>query len=306
MQSHMRKKEVIKVVMAVVLLLTMLFESGGTASALTIYISDGVYHEEGYIFVGESHSVIASHAVAFETVDNGGVWDYGGTVPVIYGYIWDDSQSVTQDGKPNTFTMMGNLFFVFEGNDSEEEIFIQMSKNYIYSDGMGTRGRGVEKIHEIMDTNPNIEHWNIISFHGANAALEDTLAVGDFYVNSYRNWIEYEFPEADCYFMSIGTMKKYYRGIKHKDAINNALAAAFPDRFLDYTAFYAERCPDRMIDTVHWDDGTYVDLLSDVLLTIQQMQRTSAAIMPVVQNSRLKRCRRQQTVLPYMHSREMG
>lgn len=35
--------------------------------------------------------------------------------------------------------------------------------------------------------------------------------------------------------MSIGTMKKYYCGVKHKDAINNALATAFPDRFLDFT-----------------------------------------------------------------------
>ncbi len=282
MQSQIRKKEAFKVVVSVVLLLTVLFGSGTTASALTIYKSDGVYHEEGYIFVGESHSVIASHAVGFETVGNGGVWDYGGTIPVIYGYIWDGSRSVTQDGSPNTFTMMGNLFFVFEGNDNEEEIFVQMSKNYIYSDGMGTRGRGVEKIHEIMDANPNIAHWNIISFHGANAALEDSPAVGSFYVNSYRNWINYEFPEADCYFMSIGTMKKYYRGVRHKDAINNALVAAFPDRFLDYTAFYAERCPDRMIDTVHWDDGTYVDLLSDVLVTIQQKQQASTKKIPVL------------------------
>ena len=112
MQSQIRKKEAFKVVVSVVLLLTVLFGSGTTASALTIYKSDGVYHEEGYIFVGESHSVIASHAVGFETVGNGGVWDYGGTIPVIYGYIWDGSRSVTQDGSPNTFTMMGNLFFV--------------------------------------------------------------------------------------------------------------------------------------------------------------------------------------------------
>ena len=118
-----------------------------------------------------------------------------------------------------------------------------------------------------------IAHWKIISFHGANAALEDSPAVGSFYVNSYRNWINYEFPEADCYFMSIGTMKKYYRGIRHKDAINNALAAAFPDRFLDYTAFYAERCPDRMIDT---------DLLSDVLVTIQQKQQAPTKKIPVL------------------------
>ena len=77
-------------------------------------------------------------------------------------------------------------------------------------------------------------------------------------------------------------MKKYYRGVKNKDAINNALAAAFPDRFLDYTAFYAERCSDRMIDTVHWDDKTYADLLSNVLLTIQQKQQAAAAKIPVL------------------------
>ncbi len=93
----------------------------------------------------------------------------------------------------------------------------------------------VEKIHEIMDTNPNIAHWSIISFHGANVVLEDSLTVGNFYVNFYRNWLNHEFLEPDYYFMSIGTMKKYYCGVKHKDAINNALATAFPDRFLDFT-----------------------------------------------------------------------
>ena len=81
MKSYMRKKEVFKVIMSMVLLITVLSGSGATASALTIYKSDGIYHEEGYIFVGESHSVIASHAVGFETVGNEGVWDYGGSIP---------------------------------------------------------------------------------------------------------------------------------------------------------------------------------------------------------------------------------
>lgn len=63
MQSQIRKKEAFKVVVSVVLLLTVLFGSGTTASALTIYKSDGVYHEEGYIFVGESHSVIDRKSV---------------------------------------------------------------------------------------------------------------------------------------------------------------------------------------------------------------------------------------------------
>lgn len=52
--------------------------------------------------------------------------------------------------------MKGNLFFVFEGNNGGVDDVRQTSQQYIYSDGKGKQGRGVQKIHEIINTNPTI------------------------------------------------------------------------------------------------------------------------------------------------------
>ena len=52
--------------------------------------------------------------------------------------------------------MKGNLFFVFEGNNGGVDDVRQTSQQYIYSDGKGKQGRGVKKIHEIINTNPTI------------------------------------------------------------------------------------------------------------------------------------------------------
>ena len=43
-----------------------------------------------------------------------------------------------------------------------------------------------------------------------------------------------------------------------------------------------------MIDTLHWDDGTYVDLLPDVILTIQQKQHISKVKKPIVSKLTIK------------------
>jgi len=252
----MRRRIIIGIAALAVLLQSML-----PVNAMTVYESDGIYHAEGYIFVGESHSVIAAHAVG---ISPGVLGD-----DISFEYQWDWSREVTEDGNADTFTMKGNLFFVFEG-EANADGACQTSREYIYSDGAGTRGRAVEKIHEIIDTNPNIAHWNIISMHGAVSAREGTKEIADYYVNSYRNWIEYEFPQADFYFLSIATMTKYYKGTRDKEVFNDALAAEFPDMFLDYTDFYASRSPQRMIDTIHWDDDTYIDLILDVIGKIEQ------------------------------------
>lgn len=239
-------------------------------NAMTVYESDGSYYDEGYIFIGESHSVIAAHAVGVKAAEADNVFWWGDGDGLSYEYRWDSSRAVTPDGSPNTFTMKGNLFFVFEGNADGTDNTVQCSKQYIYSDGMGKRGTGVQKIHEIINGNPNIAHWNIISFHGAVSAAQGTREIANYYVKSYRNWMTYEFPQADCYFLSVATMTKYYKSTSDKKVFNNTLAAAFPDRFFDYTDFYAARSPQRMIDTLHWDDPTYVDLISDVLQRVKQ------------------------------------
>ncbi len=113
--------------------------------------------------------------------------------------------------------------------------------------------------------------------HGAVSASKGTKAISDYYVNSYRNWTTYEFPEADCWFLSVATMTKYYRGTKDKNVFNNTIAAAFPDRFLDYTDFYASRSPHRMIDTIHWDEETYIDLIADVIQKVRQKRQGADA-----------------------------
>lgn len=242
------------------------------AKAVTLYESDWTCHEEGYIFVGESH-VYISAAVMNSITDAEGYVD--GLEDVRYFYQNDKSISEDQYGNPNTMYMKGNLFFVYEGLNIPSERTTQLDKSYIYSDGKGAMGRGVQKIHEIMESNLNISHWNIISYQGALEARIRSSKVSQYYVDSYRNWIEYEFPDADCYFLSISTMTGWYDGVKDADAINNALKNAFPEQYLDYTDFLNARYPQGMIDptlrtdNIHWNNETYIAQITDVIKTIQ-------------------------------------
>ncbi len=116
--------------------------------------------------------------------------------------------------------------------------------------------------------NPNIEHWNIISIHGGVAASKGSKEVADYFADSYRNWVTYEFPEADCYFVSVATMTKFFRGTRDKQVFNNTIQAAFPDAFLDYTDFYNARCETNMVDIVHWDGDTYAELIKDLIMNV--------------------------------------
>lgn len=229
----------------------------------TIYLSDGLEHEEGYIIIGESHIVLSANAFSNAVDENRKV---NGLNDVYYHYIWDDSVWKFE-GNSNTFTMWGNLFFVFEGNH-EDDAALQKSKEYIYSDGQGNRGVGVEKIHEIMKTNPMIKHWNIISYHGAISALTWQETAG-YYVDSYRNWMEYEFPEADIFFVSHSTMTKFYRQNKTAYQFDEAIKKAFPNQYFDYTEFYKKRQAEFVTDTIHWTHEIYVELFVDVIKRIE-------------------------------------
>ncbi len=246
-------------------------------NAVCFYESDEVYHAEGYIFVGESH-VYLSAALMNSVTDAEGYIE--GLNDVRYFYKNDKSVSQDQYGNPNTMYMKGNLFFVYEGLNIPKERTTQLDRSYIYSDGKGNRGRAAEKVHEIMNCNPNIAHWNIISFQGALEARTRSSKSSSYYVESYRNWMDYEFPEADCYFLSIPTMTGWYDRIKDANAINNALQQAFPEQYLDYTAFLKERYPQGMkdptlaTDNIHWNDNTYIALIADVLKTVQRSQET--------------------------------
>lgn len=262
-------RHVVSCVMCCVLAMVPLLQ----AKAVTLYESDWTYHKEGYIFVGESH-VYLSAAVMNSITDAEGYVE--GLDDVRYFYRNDKSISEDQYGNPNTMYMKGNLFFVYEGLNIPGERTTQLDKSYIYSDGKGAMGRVVQKIHEIMDSNLNIAHWNIISYQGALEARIRSSKVSQYYVDSYRNWIEYEFPDADCYFLSISTMTGWYDKVKDADAINNALKAAFPEQYLDYTDFFSARFPQGMhdptqkTDDIHWSDDTYIAVITDVVKNIQQ------------------------------------
>lgn len=261
--------------MFVTCLLLCLLCPAQTVCAVTIYESDGMAYEEGYIFVGESHvGLMARTAGELMTNADG---DVNGLAGVRFLYREDGSVSAFEDGSPNTMYMKGNLFFVYEGWCGKDEGAVQTAKTYIYSDGQGKRGRGVERVHEIMDTNPNIAHWNIVCWQGAAAAaLDQGTDLGKYYVDSYKNWITYEFPDAEIYFLSQSTMTKCYRRLKTRNCINNALAAAFPERYLDYMGFFQERYPQGMADpkeqsdTIHWSNAVYAELITDLIQTIQR------------------------------------
>lgn len=132
--------KVIGEIMAIIMMLTAAVGSPMlTAEAMTIYESDGCSHAEGYIFIGECHSHLASLAMAEKVQEDGtvpGLWD------VAYFFRQDWSLSEGDNGEANTMYMKGNLFFVYESVWRLDESKIQTSKEYIYSDGMGNRGAG--------------------------------------------------------------------------------------------------------------------------------------------------------------------
>lgn len=271
-------------VLCSMLLATVIFCPALSVRAATVYVSDGRSYDEGYIFIGESHMHVASFAMQEDALGN-----IPGLDGVRYTILADSSIVSNAHGGPGTFTMSGNLFFVYEGTDRTEELQKQISKEYIYSDGAGKQGGAVQKIHTIMDTNPNIAHWNIISFHGANSALKGTQQIADYYVASYRNWINYEFPDADVYLLPQSTMTKNFKLFckGDKDALNRALAANFPDHYIDLMPFFWERYPqglmdvDQKVDKVHWSEQTYYEMVSMIIRQIQEKRGANTLVYTV-------------------------
>lgn len=243
------------------------------SAAAPNYVSDGKEYEEGYIVIGSSHAVLASYDMTNATDVNHKVIGLEG---VYYSKMPITEAAVTGNGKvmEKDYVMSGNLFFVGEGMHVDQSNG-QYKKEYIYSDGKGNRGKGVQEIHKVIETNPNIKHWNIISYQGSVQAALGSKEIADYYVKSYKNWMSYEFPEADCYFLSHPLISKKYRGKRNLDVFDKILAQEFPDQFMDYTEYYKERYPAGMrdpsekIDSVHWSADTYVGLIKDVIQKIQ-------------------------------------
>lgn len=252
-----------------------------TCHAYAQFASDGVIHEEGYIVIGSSHAVLAGIDILTVTDASHKVI---GLDDVYYSKQPLTEAARTGNGRvmEKDYEMSGNLFFVGEGLyvDNTNN---QVKKEYIYSDGKGACGEGVQAAHQIINTNPNIRHWNIISYQGAYQASLGSQQIADYYVASYKNWISYEFPEADCYFLSHPLVSKAYRGKRNLDLFDRTLAQAFPEQFMDYTDYYKERYPSGMrdpsekSDPVHWSTDTYVGLITDVIQKIQANRAQTAA-----------------------------
>lgn len=279
----------IRLVLVWILVFCMLPAMTGHAAAQ--YVSDGMIHEEGYIVIGSSHVVLAGYAMEQRTDESHKVIGLEG--------VYYTKTAIPEAGRTGTkamekdFEMSGNLFFVCEGLiiDATNR---QATKEYIYSDGKGKCGEGVQTIHRVMDANPNIKHWNIISYQGAAQAAKGRQDIADYYVSSYRNWMEYEFPDADCYFLSHSLITKIYRGKRNLDLFNRTLEQAFPDQYMDYTAYFKERYPSGMSDptekgdAVHWSAETYAGMITDVIRRIQERraecmeQQNPVKITPVV------------------------
>lgn len=246
------------------------------AYAETVYESDNREYDEGYIILGESHACLAAAEYAEMTDDEGNVKDLN---DVVYHFKWDDSVATDENGNPDTFTMSGNLFFVYQGN-AQADGPIQTSREFIYSDGHGKMGRGVEKIHEIIDKNPGIRHWNILSYHGSMSALNGAELV-PYYIDCYNNWIEYEFPEASIYFLSHSTMTQYYKQNKKAYKFDEGIKEEYPGRFYDFTDYYEARYPDHTIDAVHWDAPTYITMFNIVINNMQEKRHSRCQYEPI-------------------------
>lgn len=244
-----------------------------TSYAMAQVVSDGMIHEEGYIVIGSSHAVLAGYGMADVTDENHKVI---GLDDVYYSKTPITEVAWSGNGKymECDYEMSGNLFFVCEGLFIDADNH-QATKEYIYSDGKGNCGEGVQAVHKVIEANPNIKHWNIISYQGCAQAAMGSQQIADYYVESYKNWISYEFPEADCYFLSHPLISKMYRGKRNLDLLDRTLAQAFPEQYMDYTEYYKERYPSGMIDpseksdSVHWNSDTYVGLITDVIKRIQ-------------------------------------
>lgn len=266
------RKKITALLLCILFVCAVAGDAVSVAAAQMFYESDEEYHEEGYIFIGESHIGIAMAYI-------GNVTDENGNVPDV-----NDVKFFYTDHGSDNYTMKGNLFFVCEGTDKST----QAAKEYIYSDGMGKRGKAVERVHAIIEANPNIAHWNIILYQGTAQAKLGSQSIADYYVASYRNWIDYEFPEADIYFLSISTMTKYFRACRNPELLNDALRSAFPDTFLDYTEFYNQRYPQGMwdpsqkSDTVHWSWNTYLELVTGVITQVQDRRGDIDPVSTVV------------------------
>lgn len=256
---HLMKSAFI-IMLSFILIFAMTFASNTFSldvNAATSYVSDNEEYGEGYIIIGESHAIYMA-LEASKMVDK--------TSKRLTGF----ESAVFKASSNSSFQMSGNLFFVFEGT-SADEITNQSAKEYIYSDGNGTRGLGVSKIHSIIDKNPKIRHWNIISIHGESNITKDEDTI-NYYISSYKNWIDYEFKDATVTFLSHPTHLAYYSAKgDNANAFSERLSKEFGYRYIDFSDEYKE-LKGKMSDDLHFSMNDYGSLLVKLLTEARRIR----------------------------------
>lgn len=218
--------------------------------ASTAYVSDNKPYQEGYIFVGDTQLMYMALNV--------------------YNTSWARrnffslSKATSVENGAYKFTMTGNVFFVFEGA-TPAEIAAQDDASYIYSDGHGNRGQGVEKIRAIMASNTNIAHWNIISMHGS-VACKGGVEAAKQYIQNYYCWAVAEFPGSNILIVSQPECSDYYADSRENvAAFNNLIKTSYPYNYLDFTQYYNSCYPKGMTDSYLWNAETYSMLFLNIM-----------------------------------------
>ncbi len=72
----MSKRKLRTIILAWIIVLVTVMQPL-TVNAMTVFESDGLYHEEGYIVIGESHNVLAAHALSMRATETNSVISLG-------------------------------------------------------------------------------------------------------------------------------------------------------------------------------------------------------------------------------------
>lgn len=189
------------------------------------------------------------------------------------GYIIiGDSHTVVTDGQG--YTALGstlpdikvkeNLFFV-----------------HTYLDPvMGTydwfANEGPVRIRQVIDENPSINKWSIISIHGTSMVI--VPGVTELYIATYNQWIEDTFKDCEIYIVSIPPLDEEEWVVRHPDfperhnkevkEFNEIIKSNFPERYFDYYDWFIEN--GEFQDEIHYIGETYRNMFDEVIAKINE------------------------------------
>lgn len=145
---------------------------------------------------------------------------------------------------------------------------------------MGTiewlEGDGTDRMKGIIAEHPDIAQWNIICMHGTSMVPFPDIA--ERYIADYQEWIDGTFADCNVHIVSVPPLDEEEWVVRHPDMparynqdiirFNKELAQAFPDQFLDYYDWLAER--EAFQDEIHYTGETYLEMFDEIILQITQ------------------------------------